>query len=137
MHGVEVDVDSTTIICRVGAGSFDTGSNYRYAQRRTYNNTGDDFTLSGQSAFDVDASLGTGNAAGENASGIVLFPNARSTAAYKTYESRCVMARANDTVGMATNEGVWLNSGSAIDRIRLAASNNFTAGTFTLYGLRK
>jgi hypothetical protein len=123
---------NTSVTCRVGNGSLDTGTNYSYTLLDGNGSTA-------RSARDTNGTSGfiTGHyvqiTAGNNVQTITHFQNYANTSTFKTWVTRGAIPAQFTDAGV----GLW-RSTSAITVMRLFNNTgaNFAAGsTFTLYGI--
>jgi len=142
--GVRFDADTVKFQFRVstdGGSSYDSSSNYRYANiGRDDNSTTNTF----QSNADDDITLhvrDTGNATGESISGIIeMFDPLNQTSDNKffTMNFRTTHFDSNNFLVQGSGAGAFDDAGtedSVINGVRLLpTSNNISAGVFSIYG---
>ena len=142
--GVRFDADTVKFQFRVstdGGSSYDSSSNYRYANiGRDDNSTTNTF----QSNADDDITLhvrDTGNATGESISGIIeMFDPLNQTSDNKffTMNFRTTHFDSNNFLVQGSGAGAFDDTGtedSVINGVRLLpTSNNISAGVFSIYG---
>tara|TARA_R100001460_G_scaffold18177_1_gene38581 strand:+ start:159 stop:1142 length:984 start_codon:yes stop_codon:yes gene_type:complete len=142
--GVRFDADTVKFQFRIstdGGSSYDSSSNYRYANiGRDDNSTTNTF----QSNADDDITLhvrDTGNATGESISGIIeMFDPLNQTSDNKffTMNFRTTHFDSNNFLVQGSGAGAFDAAGtedSVINGVRLLpTSNNISAGVFSIYG---
>lgn len=124
--GADSAAASAGVSVQVGNGSADTGTNYS----DTYLYGNGSTATSGRQTSVNSAYVGRIGTAQGN--GIAHFMNYANTTTYKT-----ILSRGNDSSYVFTYVNLW-RSTAAINTIKIFpdSSNNFTAGSATLYGIK-
>lgn len=113
---------------RVGNGTLDSGSNYGWTT--FWANSGGRSSYQGASSTTIQGPWDSGGTGTGQCQTIINFQNYRVTSTYRTIAGE--FASANAVGGFA---GVWMNTAGAIDTIQLLPTSNFSAGTYSLYGI--
>jgi len=131
-----IPTGNDTIVCRVGNGSIDTGSNYA---RHTLNGNGTNAAANGTASFDYWNIYGWRIVSDTTNPmvAVVDILDYANTSKYKTFRSLSGTDK-NGSGEVALNSGLWLNT-LAINQIRIysESGNNWTTSSqFDLYGIK-
>ena len=135
--GIRPATNTVTFEIRMGAGSFDSGTNYK--RTGWFNGTPDTLTnynATGQTAIAIAGSV-TNDASQLKLNGTLRLYDPQTTGGYKhTIGSVVSMAGAGNVYRWDT-AGAWIST-SAVDRFQfLFSSGNIAEGTIRVYGIPK
>lgn len=139
---IKMSTDNIQLRCRLSANtgtSWDAGgSDYKYQFKRARSGTtGFDIDSSSNSVDYIPLANNVGNAAGEGATGVLVFPTLRNTGFHKIVRSDVV--NISDVTEAVRHYVVGMRmSSAAYNGIQLlAASGNIASGWARLYGVKK
>ena len=138
-NNLTADADYRSVNFRfTHSGTPQTSANYDNANKKLKSNASfENRSTTGFTYIRLDQFLGTGTS--ETAQGIIYLYNMNSTTEYAFCTFENVTYNYVPFVAGGQGGGVFKNTGTARDGVNftLSSSANYTAGTFTLYGLKK